>query len=830
MAATIIDGSEHHFVSIWEGNGKGQRVGNFIPFEDNGTISKSCMFDDGDTAYLSRTPSSNGNAKTFTFSCWFKPCNLGASKDLFGNAASSATPSIFYIMHYSDSTIYVQGNDSGSNLDLSIRTSTTFEDQSKWYHIVVRIDTTQSTDSDRSKIYVDGVEQSLQTTNYPALNAEFGTSQTSRPMVIGRYNYNNTRYLDGYLAEVNFADGQSYGPETFGVTDTTTGRWIPKSLSGITYGTNGFRLQFANTAGQTIGDDTSGNTNDFTVTNLDAADVSTNTPTNNLAIMSNYTTSYKQTLAQGNRQTTTTGSNQGYPVMSTLKMQTGKYYAEVRCASDGGGGTLAIGCYYYPELANFSSGNFYVGHSGSNGSGAGLWYVEGSYNDQLRFGTGSGFVATAESNFMNIDAGDVIGIAIDCDNNTITFYDDDGSNVGTTSILEHLKPVVFTALSNMSGISYIWNYGDNGTFGGNETAGGNTDANGEGNFYHSVPANHVMLKQDNLEAAENVTKGIPDFMQIKNRDAADRWCWKDTLRGLNEYGSSASGAPGSPVQFNSSITDGVRRTLKGGFQVEDSDYVNSQSESYVSFNWVANNGVSATDTSGDLSTELQANPTAGFSIAKFAVSGSGVKTWAHGLGAVPEFGHLWTYDTGAYGTTYHHKMSATPAQNYTLMSSSGAIASFTNGWGTSGPSSTLWSGTVGQLFSASYNYIFYSWVGIEGYSRFDTYVGNGSTDGTFVYTGFKPRTIWIKSTGAVSNYVFDTIRYPNNPNGENVVYDGNYSEASTGNESLLIMSNGFKLTTTSTGTNSNGTKYIYGAWAEHPFFGADGKSIATAYG
>ena len=88
-------------------------------------------------------------------------------------------------------------------------------------------------------------------------------------------------------------------------------------------------------------------------------------------------------------------------------------------------------------------------------------------------------------------------------------------------------------------------------------------------------------------------------------------------------------------------------------------------------------------------------------------------------------------------------MSATPAQNYMFMSTSGGIASFTNGWGTAGPSSSLWSGTEGQLFSNGVPYMFYSWTGIEGYSRFDTYVGNGSTDGTFVYTGFKPALLLV---------------------------------------------------------------------------------------
>jgi hypothetical protein len=434
-----------------------------------------------------------------------------------------------------------------------------------------------------------------------------------------------------------------------------------------------------------------------------------------------------------------------------------------------------------------------------DGSIPGLMYY--GYNGKVYNDSGNGTAAT----FNTYTTNDIIGIALDLDNLTVQFFKNNSSE-GTIPI----------PTSN-----YIFAMGDGATgYGGGWTANF-----GQKSFSYTPPSGFVALQQDNLPETD---KGIPDLMQIKNRDAADRWCWQDTTRGFGEYGSSASASPGSPVQFNSAITDGAQKSLKGGFAVEDSDYVNSASESYVSFNWVANNGVTATDTSGDLSTELQANPTAGFSIAKFTVSGSGVVTWAHGLGAVPEFGHLWTHNTTTYGTFYHHKMHATPAQKYMFLSSSQAVNGFTNGWGTSGPSSSLWSGTVGQLFSAGNTYMFYSYVGIPGYSKFDSYVGNGNADGPFVYLGFKPRYIWIKNTGATSNYAFDTLRFPNNPNGDNVVYDGAYSEASTGNESLDFLSNGFKIRTTSSGTNTSGTTYIYGAFAEHPFNGDGENAFATA--
>ena len=207
---------------------------------------------------------------------------------------------------------------------------------SKWYHIVVRIDTTQSTDSDRAKIYIDGVEQALQTTNYPSLNAEFGTSQTSRPMVIGRYNYNNTRYMDGQLAEVNFTDGQSYGPETFGVTDTSTGRWFPKSLSGITYGTNGFRLTFA--AAAALGTDTSGQSNNFTPNNLSTTDQTVDNPNDNFI---NFGGAYRshgtQQAAEDGGFTIYASNGSGYTAAAATKEipQSGKWYWEVKLAAVG---------------------------------------------------------------------------------------------------------------------------------------------------------------------------------------------------------------------------------------------------------------------------------------------------------------------------------------------------------------------------------------------------------------------------------------------------------------------------------------------------------------
>ena len=284
-APTIPNGEEHFFPIIYEGNAGGQRVGNFVPFTDNGTIANSVIFNSADSAKLERTPSSNGSGTTFTISFWFKPTKLATTYSFFDNAPGGSAVNIFSIIYNSDNTILIHGFDSGGSFSLNLATNRTFEDTSKFYHFLVAVDTTQGTSTNRVKFYVDGDQvTSLSSTTYPAQDATYGTNQTSVKQAVGYYPHNSTRYLDGYIAEFNLIDGTALTPSTFGQTDTSTGRWIPKTITGVTYGTNGVRLTFADSSA--FGYDTSGNGNDLTATNLASTDQTTDSPTQNHATMS----------------------------------------------------------------------------------------------------------------------------------------------------------------------------------------------------------------------------------------------------------------------------------------------------------------------------------------------------------------------------------------------------------------------------------------------------------------------------------------------------------------------------------------------------------------
>jgi hypothetical protein len=747
-------------------------------------------------------------------SVWFKPAD-GEQSDSNGRA-------IFFAGPY--------GNDDGIQLSTAnnptlrfwlngassayLITNRTFEDSSKFYHLLVAVDTTQSTASNRVKIYIDGDQiTSFSTETYPTQNYD-GNWSTAVQHNVGAQTGNN-RQFDGYLAEFNYVDGTALTPSTFGLTDTSTGRWIPKTLTGITYGTNGFRLKFQDSSA--LGDDTSGNGNDLSATNLAATDQRTDTPTNNIATMRPYNPSYSQILYEGNLTTYTNGNNKGYPMCSTLRPKgSGKYYAEVRTSSNGGGSTLAFGVFTVEDLPDVSaSGNVYPGHSGSNGCGSGLWYVHGGTN-QLRYGTASSHVVTSNPS-ATINGGDVIGIALDLDNYKVSFYNNSGSLIGTT-FFDASKAAAFMAMSNGS-ITFIWNFGDNGTFAGNETAGGNTDEDGNGNFFHSVPSGFKMLRQDNLP---ETGKGIPAFSWIKNRDASDAHAFYDSSRGpQKEWENSESN--------EATVTDGLQKFLQGGFAIEDNDALNTTGESFVAWNWVGNSGTEVANTDGSgatVATTIQANDTAGFSICRFQGTGSTLR-FAHGLSATPEWFITKRLDGSSAAVSVYHVSNG--VNQYLHLNETDAKV-------TTGAATTQFTGVSSTYIELGSNsnsnnngsdVVAYVWRSVPGFSKFGKYSGNGSSNGTYVYLGFKPAWLLIKRTDSTNSWVLlDSARSPFNTVNDIIFPDLTSAEFDADRADFL--SNGFKLRNSGSGVNNSGGTFVYMAFAEHPFVGSGSKSPVTA--
>jgi len=232
------------------------------------TVSRSLRFNSADSAYLSRTPASAGNRKTWTWSGWVKKTEIISSgdRDVFGSDSSAGN-------EYNGIT-FVSTNKLNFRFDdatgLQVRTTAVYRDASAWMHIVCAVDTTQATASNRVKLYVNGSQiTDFDTANYPAQNAESSINST-QPHVIGRRGEDGINYFNGYLANIHFIDGYAYDPSYFGQTNATTGVWDPIVYTG-SYGSQGWHLDFAdnsNNTASTLGKDTSGNSNNWTPNNF----------------------------------------------------------------------------------------------------------------------------------------------------------------------------------------------------------------------------------------------------------------------------------------------------------------------------------------------------------------------------------------------------------------------------------------------------------------------------------------------------------------------------------------------------------------------------------
>jgi len=451
------------------------------------------------STYLSKTYGSAGNRKTMTFSFWIKRGNLSTAQYPMsiidsgsGNQADmrfDATTDVFRM--YSTDT-------SGTPFAIHLVTDRVFRDTSAWYHIVWEIDTTQATESDRVKLYINGVrETSFSTETYPAQNTDLrwnGTSgSTGGVTQIGAINGNGA--FDGSMAHVHFIDGTAYDASTFGETDATTGIWKPKTAPSVTYGTNGFFLKFASAG--SLGTDSSGNGNNFTVNG--SGTQTQDTPSNVFATLNPlHRGSYLSglTFSNGNNTIVSSEGGSNYPyTYSTLAVSSGKYYSEFKCTSNP---TLAM-CGISSGVANqyLGNGSEEYGYFGDNGS---------VYNS----GTSNAFGSSLSAN-------DVVQVAMDLDNNYVYFgINGTWQNSGDpTSGATGTGGFSITATSSLSTGVYHFACGDagtetptiqanfgNGYFGTTAVSSAQSPSDGIGLFEYAVPSGYKALCTKSINAQE----------------------------------------------------------------------------------------------------------------------------------------------------------------------------------------------------------------------------------------------------------------------------------------------------------------------------------------
>ncbi len=793
------------------------------------SANNSLRFRSNASAYLNRTPPVASNRQTWTWSGWIKRGSLGSWQIFFGawdGAGGNDTTRLDLAFEAAD-TISITGG-----VTVFRNSTQVFRDPAAWYHIVVVADTTNATAQNRLRIYVNGVEITSWGTNNTVTQNTSLAVDNSASHVIGARGNSPTQYFDGYMTEVQLIDGQALTPNSFG-TSNGLGVWQPIRYGG-SYGTNGFYLPFTNTTSTTtLGFDFSPNGNNWTTNNISLTagstyDSMTDVPTLTSATTANYCTlnaalqAGGYTLNDGNlnwARTGATGGTNDRSQFGTIGVTSGKWYWEFTAGTVNSNSIPAFG------IATGSASTQSWG-----GSQTGVYIYE---SDGLKYlsGTGSSYGAT-------FTTGDIIGVAFDADAGTLTFYKNNTSQGQAASGLT--SGPYFPAVTR--------------TVGGGGSNGTEIANFGQRPFAYTPPTNFVALNTFNLptptigasassqadnyfnavlytgNGSTNAITGVgfqPDFVWGKSRSNATSNFLYDAVRGVYKRLISDSTAAetdetgGGLSSFNSD-----------GFTVQANSTENGNARTFVAWNWRASNATAVTNTAGSITSTVSANTTAGFSIVTYTGTGANA-TVGHGLGVAPSMVILKSRSAVTDWRVYSAYLNGgvTPA-NYTLkLNATNAEAADSTIWNNTVPTSTVFSiGSNVEINNSGNLYVAYCFAPIAGYSAFGSYTGNGSSDGPFIFTGFRPRYVMIKasSTGGAGYdwFIHDTARDTYNACTKDLEANLSLSEDQYGAEQDFL-SNGFKLRNTGGGTNQNGVTYIYMAFAESPFKYANARQEKT---
>ena len=767
-------------------------------------IERSLRFNSPDSAYLNRTPASAGSSRKFTLSAWVKITSDGSgSKQITFLGAGTGNQS-----NTGNDNIQLRGN--GTALQLGVlanggsggtyaQFTAYHRDPSSWQHVVITIDTTQATQANRCRAYFNGVEETSYVVNGFGLNFDFPYLNSTAAHVIGRSNEGaGPNHTDALLTEVNFIDGQALTPSSFGETNLVTGVWGPKRYAG-TYGTNGFYLKFAdnsNTTAATLGKDSSGNGNNWTPNNFSVTagvgnDSMIDTPTpyaDGGNGRGNYCTlnpldKYSSTIgtSDGNLRLISTSGGSYQQIRSTIGMSNGKYYMEWIIVSQGTAGRTG---------AALIKSNSPL--SGAAGSDTYSWVNHGDgyayFNNNLT-ALSTGSISTGT---------DIVMYAFDADSGKL-WMGKNGTWDNSGNPATGANPI-YSGLTNGPYFFGGWAY---------NTSDIVTFNFGQRAFAYTPPTGFLALNTQNLpepsikntltafdattwtgtgaSLAVNVTgKFQPDLVWIKGRSGATGHRLTDSVRGVTNALSSNSPSSNTIVD-----TQGVTAFNSGGFTVGSNATYNTSSATYIAWQW-------------------KRGASQGFDISSTFTGTGSAQTVTHSLGVAPSM--IILFSTGGTNwintRVYHTRLSA---GNALQLSTNAAQFSEPATFASVNSSSFQTTQTSGQINVA------YLWSEVAGFSKFGSYTGNGSSDGPFVYCGFRPAYLMVKRSDAVDGwFVVDAQRSPYNVCKEYLSLHLAIQEYSNLNVADFT-ANGFKIRESNAANNASGGTYIFAAFAESPF-------------
>lgn len=744
----------------------GGGASNFYPY----TVENSCRFNSADSAHLTRAQSAPTDQDVWTFHFWVKRAKLAVLMDFLSAGADGNNYERLAL--FSNDTIEYQVRLAGADAGDATDTGRVYRDPSAWCDVLI-----SRNGSGASAIYIEIDGKALNLTSTSLSASVIWINGNTYVLNIGRFGPSPGAYGDYYLSSFAFVDGQALGSDSF--VTVKEGVRCPINLSGITWGNNGFWLKFGNSAA--LGEDSSGNGNNFTVSGLAANDQVPDTPTNNYCTLNPLvvTASAANTYANGNLEVTTGTTGGGNPTATMPIPSTGKWYFEFTPSAMGPGILLGLwgprsdvvfGYQHTPSIAYLSA----------NGN---------KYLDNVITAYGATWTTS-----------DVMGVAVDADAGTVTYYKNNVSQGSITYDASGLFPF-FSDGSGASGAAGAFNFGQLG-------------------FTYTPPADHLALCTENLpeptigpnsdikvsdvfgvvlytgnglavgSGGKTVDCGVDmtsgDYaVLVKNRDAADSFMLFDTVRGATKFYSIDDGSNGTDTESLNAFTS-------TGVTFGNNAEVNTNGEKYVLI-WI--------------------KVTAGFfDIQQF--NGTGAATsFSHDLGVVPNFIFGGITDTAGPGfnpLVYCSSLPvADPETDYLDIATIGAVADSANIWNDTAPTSTTVSiGAGGGAWNVSgKQHTMYLIADVEGLCKTGYYKGDGNADGPLEHLGFLPLLHISKDTSVGSWYTFDSGRDTYNPIFHLLQLNEPNAESTASNKADLVAT-GVKMRTTDGDMNGNGLDFI----------------------
>ena len=544
-------------------------------------------------------------------------------------------------------------------------------------------------------------------------------------------------------------------------------------MSGLTYGTNGFFLDYA--ASGDLGNDVSGNANDFTNSNVTQV---IDTPTDSYTTLDPLLKYVNVTASKGNLLATPSGTNVQFIGTTMAIPTTGKW---VWWAQRQSGTSVNLG---------IGDATAAVGLDVNKGTNLIFDVNTGAFSKYY-----SGASQAAPSSFSAPGAS-LIRFEYDADNDDLYIYDDNvlATTVTGTGIRANAVGPIYPIFGPYASTpaTVLANFGGNG-------------------LPETPTTGYLTLSTDNLPSQVEYNSA---FTWIKSRSAATSHMLFDRVRGAGNYISSNVTAA-EVYDANS-----LQQFLKGGALIGKNSNINTAAATYVAWNWfMQNTGAGVTNTDGSITSTVLADTTAGFSVATYTGTGSAA-TVGHGLGVAPKMVIVKRRDSTSNWAVYHASNTTAPGTEIIYLNLTNATADDDTNWNDTAPTSSVFSIKDSNYTNGNgATYVAYCWAEIPGFSKFGSYVGNGSADGVFVYTGFTPAFLLVKASSAAGNWrLIDTARDPYNGDIANILYPDLSAAEDIGGVHDDWLSNGFKMRQAAP-NNSSGQTYIYMAFASVPSFG-----------